>query len=96
MEYDNSALYDLVQLYESRVVRSKAEGAGSWWNRKKNTDEGKNSRRPLNGRCGGPHSRSGRFLEEKNDAYHCRESSHDSSVVPYAVITSTMLSQYHG
>ena len=63
---------------------------------KKNTDEGKNSRRPLNGRCGGPHSRSGRFLEEKNDACHCRESSHDSSVVPYAVITSTMLSQYHG
>lgn len=35
MEYDNSALYDLVQLYEGRVVRSKAEGAGSWWNRKK-------------------------------------------------------------
>jgi hypothetical protein len=25
----------------------------------------------------GPHNRSGRFLEEKNDSCHCRESSHD-------------------
>jgi hypothetical protein len=53
-------------------------GSGS---RKKNTDKGKGVRCPLNGRCGGPHSRSGRFLEEENDSCHCQESSHDSPVV---------------
>jgi len=35
MEYDISALYDLVHLYEGSVVRSRAEGAGNWQNRKK-------------------------------------------------------------
>jgi hypothetical protein len=78
-----------IQLFMTSCIYMRAawfveRGGWSGWGgsrKKKRTDKGKSARCPLKGRCGGPHSRYGRFLEEKNDSCHCQESSHDSPVV---------------